>query len=145
MHRLRRVTALLVSLLLVQLTLVGTGGFESRCAAHEAEAAMQGASAGASHAAVADDGMPPADNAAATSGDEEQCSECHSAADHVPCSVPSAPGSCAQMTSCAAAIVLDLGPAPESVATWSSAQVVVAPDALLPGPAPAPEPPPPRA
>jgi hypothetical protein len=139
MRRLRRATALLMSLLLAQLTLAGTG---TQCAVHGSAVGRSEGPAGAAHAAMTMGNVAAGDEAAASAGD---CSDCETAADHVPCDLPWAPGAaCAQMTSCTALmVVVGVGSAIEC--SQGSSQVIAAAASVPPGPTSAPEPPPPRA
>jgi hypothetical protein len=126
----RRVTALLVSLLLAQLTLSSTVG--AACAA-----------AGGAHATMVMKNAA-AQPAMLASG-SGNCGGCGAPNGRVPCDSPSSPDACAQMTSCAAAVVAERSPVLELSLGWYPTQAVAAAAFLLPGPALAPEPPPPRA
>jgi hypothetical protein len=138
MPRLRRVTALLVSFLLAQLTLAGT---EAQCGAHGAVAARS-ASAREAHASMDMGSAARSNEAAARAGD---CSDCEAPADRAPCGLPWSPGApCAQMTSCIAPMVV-VGPGFALEPSRGSTQAIAAEASLAPGPASAPEPPPPRA
>jgi hypothetical protein len=137
MRQLRRVTALLTSLVLAQLTL---GEALSHCAAagSPAESSV--------HALVdAHAGMPrttmATDNGAAVRGSER--SRCEPPRDHAPCSHPAPATACGAMNGCAAALVV------ERTALLTDGvgcvKAIVSPNAAPSDRTSAPEPPPPKA
>lgn len=133
-----RVTALLVSLLLAQLTLVGTA---APCGVHDpSEHPGEPGGGPATHPVMTGTGTG-VQGAATGSG----CSPCEAPADHsAPCDFPWSPGLCSTMLSCAVAMtavapVAPMPPAPGDA--HGGAAGAVAP----PNPTSAPELPPPRA
>ena len=129
-----------MSILLAQLTLAGTA---AQCGVHGSVAGRSDVLASAAHAAMGMGSTATGDEAAASAGD---CSDCETAADHVPCGLPWAPSAaCAQMTSCTAPMVVVVGLGSALDPSPGSAQVIAAAASVPPSPTSAPEPPPPRA
>ncbi|HET7457834.1 MAG TPA: hypothetical protein VFJ74_09275 [Gemmatimonadaceae bacterium] len=130
-------TALFVNLLLVQLLLVGTG------ASCVDRASTMSADQGAMSAAQ----MATGHDAATASGScSSDCAAGGSSSSHAPCGMPSsAPGgggTCQQMSSCAAPMIVP-SPAP-LVASLDPTRAAVASALVPPGTTPAPDVPPPR-
>ncbi|HEX6060304.1 MAG TPA: hypothetical protein VFZ11_14940 [Gemmatimonadaceae bacterium] len=137
MPSLRRITALLVSLLLVQLLLGDAGAFG---------AAGRAESPGV-HAVHAEHAEHAASAASASHEHDRShlpgCPDCESPAGSSPCDAPWAPGACSTMPTCAVALAAAV-PAPVLLAVTSPGVDPVTATAP-PGPAIPPELPPPRA
>lgn len=137
MRRLRRATALLMHLLILQLTLGGAGatcvtpGSEIDHGPGRAAAAMLNAAA-PGHSPSADSGMA-----------ETECPESDDRGGHAPCPTPFSPSVCMAMTSCMATLSSGVGVLAAFAATPS--RVAAVSDLEPSGPASSPEPPPPRA
>ncbi len=137
MRQLRRVTALLTSLMLAQLTL---GEEWSHCAAAGSPAessvhVLVDAHAGMSRTTMATDN--------GTAVRRSACSRCEPPRDHAPSSNPSSPTACSAMNGCAASLVVERTPLLTDGV--GSVKAIASPNAAPRDRASAPEPPPPKA
>lgn len=141
MRLLRRLTAAFVTVLLLQLTLLGSG---TLCDMQDGRA-MAGAGAMAGHAMDAMSSMPGMHDAPAPAGPRapEDCGGAGGGS-RDDCRLPWSSGQCTSMTSCAAIVVPVAAIAAQPV-TARVALRIAEPARIHSGPALAPELPPPRA